>query len=330
MEGESVPDIRLFRMLFAVVTITFVGIGCASNGAGAPTGLGFSALSSRTLQSTSALASAHAYIADHSLPGHVYIYALPLTASSQPIGAIENLNTPYSLGFHSRQLFVLVYPTAILAYTPTKNGPVSFQVPVSLLPEMLEVDKSGDLFEGQTYVGSSYSAFQINVFKYPIKKNSTAAFTITAAVNHSSAPITRGMNFDRQGNLWVKDDDNATMDKFEPPFSSNSKPALTFPKPSGAPYGSAVFDAHDAMFVTNGGGVDVYHPPFTSKTTKAFTIAVPNAANIMAIDAAGDLYVTSSTGVVSVFAPPFSASSQPEVSLAIPGAPSFSGIVVQQ
>jgi hypothetical protein len=49
----------------------------------------------------------------------------------------------------------------------------------------------------------------------------------------------------------------------------------------------------------------------------------------MAIDASGDLYVTSSTGVVSVFAPPFSASSLPATTLVLPGSPNFSGIAIK-
>jgi hypothetical protein len=137
------------------------------------------------------------------------------------------------------------------------------------------------------------------------------------------------MNFDRHGNLWVKDDDNQTMDEFAPPFSSKSKPVLTFPKGSGTPYGSMIFDAHDAMFVPNGNGVDVYEPPFTRKTVKAFTIAAPRAT-ILAIDDAGDLYVTSGSGVAYVFVPPFSASSVPKVTMPIPGKPTYPFISVRQ
>jgi hypothetical protein len=325
-----VPNRRFFRTVPGAVTMAVVFSGCAYNGSVQPPRFASSALARAERQRSIPQVSGFAYIA---VPGDVYEYSLPLQATSQPLRQIGNLNAPGAIGFDPGQVFVLVAGSpsgeGILVYEPRKNGPVSFVLPTPLLPEMLEVNKSGDVFQGQTYVNGSYVEYQINVFKHPIDKGRVPAFTMNAAVNNAGSGATRGMAFDRQGNLWVKDDDNQTMDKFVPPFSSKSVPALTFLKGPGAPYGSMIFDRHNTMFVSNGNAVDVYEPPFTRKTIKAFSIAA-SLANILAVDSAGDLYVTSGNGVVYVFVPPLDASSVPAVTMPIPGSPTLSFMTIRQ
>jgi hypothetical protein len=325
----------LSRVFTTTVLAAFAlaGGGCAYSVAAIPPSAPSLATTQRT--GTTPRASSHAYVSDDSNPGHVYVYALPLTSGSRPLWDIQT-NGPGSTGFAGSQTFILVGGPSgetgqgIIAYKPGKRGPTSFLLPTALLPEMLEVDSAGDVFQGQTYTSGSYSTFQINVFKEPITKNSAPAFTMNTAVNHVGSQSTRGMAFDRHGDLWVKDDDNQTMDEYEPPFNANSTPALTFPKGSGAPFGSMIFDAQNIMYATDGHGVDVYNPPFTKNTKRAFTIPVPSTTISLGIDASGDLYATTGDENVCVFVPPFSASSTPRVTMRVPGNPTFPFITIKQ
>src|SRR6516225_5841792 len=94
----------------------------------------------------------YAYVADDSNPGHVYVYQLPLSVHSQPLWAIE-ANGPGSTGFAGRQTFILVGGPSgekregVLVWRK-KAGRVSFLLRTRLLPEMLEVDSHGDIFQG--------------------------------------------------------------------------------------------------------------------------------------------------------------------------------------
>jgi hypothetical protein len=329
---SEVSLVRILQVVQAAVVITACA-GCASNAPMAPSAVDASAFAFwQRLELRHG--SGYIYVADTSLPGHVYVYALPLRDSSKPLWDIGDLDRPGPVGFDPGQVFVLVAGSTkgqgILVYEPMKRGPVSFVLPTPLLPEMAAVDAHGDLFQGQSYTAGSYAAYQINAYLSPITNNSAPAFTISAAVNHAGSTNTRGMAFDSNGNLWVKDDDNKTMDEYVPPFSSASTPALTFPEGTTAPFGSIVFDKHNTMFVSDeNAGVAVYQPPFTKNTKKAFEIGAP-VANILAVDSAGDLYVTSGTQVLFVYAPPFSASSKPIVTLPLPGSETLTFIGIHQ
>ncbi|MBV8354887.1 MAG: hypothetical protein JO101_06180 [Candidatus Eremiobacteraeota bacterium] len=317
------------RNSFAVATLAVAFAGCGYRGATSSTALPFAA------QIAAPALRHHTGSAYISTAAGVYIYALPLTANSRPVREIGGVDAPGSVGFDPGQIFILVAGSpsgqGILVFEPKGKGPTSYVLPTPLLPEMLETDSAGDIFQGQSYVSGSNAAYQVNVYRAPIKKGAVPAFTMNTAINQKGSTLTRGMAFDTQGNLWVKDDDNQTMDEYVPPFSAKSVPALTFPKASGAQYGSMFFDRKDEMFVANndasGNGVDVYLPPFTKNTTKAFTIN-STLANIVTTDSSGNLYVTSGTGVLYVFTPPFSASSTPAVTMPIPGSPDLSFISI--
>ncbi|MBV8637781.1 MAG: hypothetical protein JO322_06820 [Candidatus Eremiobacteraeota bacterium] len=262
----------------------------------------------------------YAYISNNASRGGTFVYTLPLAASSHYRWVIGNLYAPGAVAFGQGQVYVLVANSSqgqgTLVFEQTSSGPVSWVLPSSLLPEMVAVDPAGDVFVGQSFINGANASYQINVFRHPITTSTVRAFTMNAAVNNAGSTLTRGMAFDAGGNLWVKDDDKKTMDEYVPPFTSTSIPKLTFPKGSGAPYGSMTFDSHDVMYVTNS-GIDVYKPPFTKNSRKAFTISVPGP-NSLAVDASGNLYAACTNGRVYVFSPPFSAGSRPRVTMAIP------------
>ena len=320
------PHMTAFRVAIALgMTLTFGG--CEN---GNPSSVGMPLTSALR---TPTGASHYAYVDDNASPGHVYLYALPLTDGSQPREAILTDATPGSIAFGLKQDYIVyggldVPPLGVLTYQSTRRGPTSFVISVPA-NGVLVTDAVHDLFEGQTYSSASLGEYQINVFNPPITAKSIPAFTMNAAVNHQASTLTRGMAFDTRGNLWIKDDDNQTMDKYVPPFSSKSVPKLTFPKGYGTAFGSMVFDENDVMYATNGSNIDVYDPPFTKKTAKAFSISVPASTETLAVDTSGSLYVTCTNGDVYVYVPPLTASSTPQVTMPIPGSPALGNISIR-
>lgn len=311
---------------FALAGLSFAICGCGPDRGIAPSA--FNAGSVRPASSN----TQYAYVSDNNPNGHVYYYALPLTPSSQPLWDFTMSTTSGDTAVGKNQVYVEYgYPgqnLGVLVYQPEKKGAISFTLAVPA-NAVLVVNGAYDLFEGQTYTSGSLYEYQVNVFTPPITKNSVPAFTINAAVNHNEI-LTRGIGFDTHGNLWVKDDDKGTMDRYRPPFSSKSHPDFTFVKESGTPYGSLVFDKNGVMYVTNGNGLDVYQPPFTKKTKKAFTILVPAAPVKMTIDRVGNMYVGCyNSGNIYVYAPPFTPSSKPQVTMPIPGNPAAGGLSVK-
>ena len=284
--------------------------------------------------STAPRGSQHLWIADNLRPVHVYIYRLPLTASSQPRREIETKDAPGSLAFGPGQAYITyggLYGSnneGILVYEPRKRGAISFLI---AQPDngALEVNAANDLFQGQTHSTGSQGAYQINVFKAPLTPQSKPAFTMNTAVNHRGSTLTRGMAFDLNGNLWIKDDDHRTMDKYAPPFSAKSVPKLTFSKGYGTPYGYMIFDRSDVMYVTDGSGIDVYDPPFGKNAKKAFVIKAPSVPDSLAIDAAGNLYAMCGNGNVYVYMAPLNASSSPHVTMPVPGKPNLGNLAIR-
>lgn len=319
----------------AAAVLVFAGAGCGYSGP--PT----TGTSLRMTVSPFASGSRYAYVDDNEQPaGHVYVYALPLTAHSRPLRDIH-MSGPGSIAFGKQQVYVVQggpsgsQNQGILVFVRTKQMPSSFVLSLGpLFPDMLEVDNADgtfkdDLFQGQINALASYSSYQVNVFKAPITPNSVPAFTMDTAVNNKGRADTRGMNFDTKGDLWIKDDDNQTMDEFVPPFSGKSVAKLRFRKGAGTPYGSMIFDSNDVMYVTDGGAIDVYDPPYTRHTKKAFTIGVVAVTNTLALDSTGNLYVSCEDGNIYVYAPPLSASSTPQVIMPVPGTPSLPTISIK-
>lgn len=315
---------------FASLAVTIVGLALLTTGCQTTKGFAPPTLAASAVRPNSG-GSLYAYVSDNI--SRVYVYALPLTSSSQPLWDIATSATTGDIAFGESQVYVVLgglppyQHQGLLVYVPQKKGAISYllSVPVN---GVLTVDSAHDLFEGQTFRGSSFYAYQVNVFKAPITRHSVPAFTMNTAVNQTGN-LTRGLAFDTHGNFWVKDDDNGKMERYRPPFSSNSHPDLAFVKQSGTPYGSVAFDGNDVMYVTDGNGIDVYKPPFSRKTTKAFTISVPAQPNTLSVDSSGDLYMASRDGNVYVFAPPFTPSSTPQVTMPIPGAPNTGNITIK-
>ena len=167
-------------------------------------------------QRASAAGPHYVYISDTDNTGTrrgTFVYRLPLNANSRFLWTIGNLYGPGAVAFGAGQVYVLVAgdvknEQGTLVFEQTANGPVSWVLKSSELPEMIAVDQAGDIFQGQTNVNGSSASYEINVFLHPILKSSVPAFTMNTAVNQSGGTSTRGMAFDADGNLWVKDDDN--------------------------------------------------------------------------------------------------------------------------
>ncbi|MBV8171385.1 MAG: hypothetical protein JO219_05580 [Candidatus Eremiobacteraeota bacterium] len=142
------------------------------------------------------------------------------------------------------------------------------------------------------------------VFTQPITSTSTPSFTIPGAGD-------AGVVFDSHGNLYVSNENTATISVYSSPVSATSTPFMTIGPVAGASLLEGMaFDSSGNLFVADEGAVavDEFTPPFTSgPQAPAKTITgMPFGPVNVVFDRAGDLITPSfGSSTVTVFRPPF-------------------------
>jgi hypothetical protein len=199
-----------------------------------------------------------------------YIYQLPLTSSSAPIG---HVTTPARVGGFA------VDSSGNLAVSDNSNGKIDvFAPPFSSSstfsvqfasgsgPYTLALDPSGKLFVGNCGSGT------VTVYTPPFTNSTTASATITPA----GGGCLEAVGVDAAGNLYVGDFTTSNVYFYNPPYSNLSVPVTTIaggPSGTNEPAGFA-FDRLGHVYIENYGGntITAFTPPLSASSVPLFTM----------------------------------------------------------
>lgn len=248
----------------------------------------------------------HLYVTDRKSPTTIYVFNLPLTATSTPaVTLLTAINDGENVCFDGAGHILVAFGTAmkIGVYTLplTATSTPAFSLTTTSTPRDCHFDSSGNLYAAES------DASIIEVFKAPVTSSSTVNSTIT------SAPLSGpwGVWTDSSGNVFASTSLNAAVEYSA--FPANAQSAAFGPKSSDQ-FGIALGPT-GSLYVANattGGTIDVFDPPFTNASTKnaAKTIAtsLTGFVSYMSFDAAANLYVGGTDGTnfhVLVYASPY-------------------------
>lgn len=261
-------------------------------------------------------------------PGGLDVFSLPITSASTPVATVNSPGggaAPLGLAIDSSdRLFGSTYNYVEVYALPIVNGATpAFTANIEGIPMVF--DGVGDLFDGSALgtgacgFGGVYSTPFINEVYPPITSSSVPNVHITEP-EVCNGPAVVGLALDHGGNLWAAIE--GRLDKFSPPFTNSSVPALSI---SMCAYGLG-FDSVGNMYVRGCDGLDVCRPPFGPSMKKAYTITSTGVGNevtgSITFDAAGNMYLMGGRGATCVdpcpllmYSPPFGGGSQPAVTI---------------
>lgn len=261
------------------------------------------------------LAPQRLYVTDNSAT--LWIYTLPVTATSTPVVTLTPGFAPQTMAFDSSgRLFIEDGLTSIKAYGQpiTSSSTALFTLTATNRMRNIAFDPAGRLFAMENISPTCC------VEMFNLSGTSTGSFMLS---NLGKGGSPWGGAFDAGGDLFLADSSGQT--EYGAPITSSSTPLHNFGSNS-FNFGIAV-DAAGNVYVANGiarGKLDVYNPPYTDSSTPAFSMQIATATNAieyLAFDRAGNLYAAvSGDAAVYVFAPPFGASSTAAVKLPVTGA----------
>jgi sugar lactone lactonase YvrE len=204
-----------------------------------------------------------------------YIYQLPLTNSSAPIGHVA---TPANVGGFavdsSGNLIVSdhggnkidVFPPPFLS-----TSVFSVQFASGSFPYTLGLDSPGKLFVGNC------GSHTVTVYTPPFTNVTTA----TATISPPAAGCPEGLGVDASGNLYVGDFTTNTVNFYTPPYTNASSPTTTI---VGGPAGTSepasfAFDRAGHVYIENYGAntITAFTPPLSSASVPLFTMPTESA-----------------------------------------------------
>jgi hypothetical protein len=251
----------------------------------------------------------HLYVADDRASGQIWVYTLPLNASSTPV---FSFSYPSGVG-------VAVNANGDLAAANNSGGLNIFPAPLSASsvasasfanagsPNMqLAFGPSGKLF-------ACTQGAKVNVFTGPFTDSTVFSSQITDAGVLTSF----GVAFDAQANLYLAGS-GTHVDVLPSEGSGAASVGITVPV--GAALRQIAVGGGQLFMANVGNGqhsVFVFTLPITNSSAPIATITTGmNAPEAVAVDAAGNLYVGNlGDGTIKMFAPPFSSSSAPALSI---------------
>jgi hypothetical protein len=250
----------------------------------------------------------HLYVTDLGTTGSVYVFNLPLTASSTPaVTLVTTANGTANPCFDNAGSHIYV-PMAgndtvqVFALPLTTTSTPAFTLTVSSSPEDCHFDGSGNLYVPEPFAG------KIEVFKAPVMSGSAVNSTITSAA--LAGPW--GVWTDAAGDVFSSTSSHAAVEYSA--FPANAQTAAFGPASSDQ-FGLALGPTGSlyAANATSAGVIDVYDPPFLNASAKnaakTITTSLTNYVSYMAFDAAGNLYVGGKSGGttfhVLIYAPPY-------------------------
>jgi hypothetical protein len=270
------------------------------------TGIAGCSSSSSSSAPTPTPAVQHLYVTDQGGPSSIFVFTLPLTASSVP--AVTLLTTGNGAGNPCFDNAGHIYvPMATddkvqaFALPLTATSTPAFTLTLTSTGEDCHFDASGNLYVAEN------AASQIEVFKAPVISGSTVNSAITSAALVSPW----GIWTDAAGDVFASTHPNAAVEYSA--FPANAQTAAFGPV-SNDVFGLALGPSGSlyAANATAAGVIDVYDPPFTNASTKnaakTITTGLANYVSYMAFDSAGNLYAGGLSGVayhVLVYAPPY-------------------------
>jgi hypothetical protein len=248
----------------------------------------------------------HLYVTDNGSPGTVFVFNLPLTATSTPtVTLLTTGNGAANPCFDNAGSHIYVPmdgsdTVQVFALPLTASSTPAFTLTTTSTGEDCHFDGSGNL-----YVAESAGS-KIEVFKAPVASGSIVNSTITGAALVNPW----GIWTDASGNVFSSTHPSAAVEYSA--FPTNAQTAAFGPT-SNDQFGLALGPSGSlyAANATAAGVIDVYDPPFSNSSTKnvAETITTPltNWVSYMAFDAAGNLYAGGSAATfhVLVYASPY-------------------------
>ena len=261
--------------------------------------------------------------------GLIYIYKMPVTASSTPVGTATTLANPTMLYVDkSGKLFVpFLGSNLIWVYnTPltTSGVPAFFLTTISPNPMSVTEDSAGNVYAGLSNLNCC-----IDVFPAPVTGAATAGLEVNAnGVSPLGLGFVYGVAMDSSNNLYASSAGSGGVGhlstiQMHTPMTASSKPAAAVG--AAFPLYDVAVDASNNVYVTNAttqGTIDVFTQPFTSASKRSFGIVVHNGTYLqgLAFDGSGNLWVTDPTNAVWEIPAPITAASTATQVLTVPGA----------
>jgi hypothetical protein len=249
----------------------------------------------------------HLYVTDRLSPSTVYVFNLPLTATSTPVVTLLTTgniagNPCFDNAGHIMVPMSADHKLQVFALPLTAASTPAFTLNLASTGEDCHFDASGNLYVAEN------AANQIEVFKAPVIASSTANSTLIGA----QVTVPWGVWVDSSGNVFGSTGVKAAFEFSA--FPANT-PTADFGPPGNDVFGIAVGPS-GSLYVANatsGGVIDVYDPPFTNASVKnpakTITTSLTGFVSYMAFDSAGNLYAGGDGATafhVLVYAPPYS------------------------
>jgi hypothetical protein len=250
----------------------------------------------------------HLYVTDYGNPGSVFVFNLPLTASSTPaVTLLTTGNKPGNPCFdNAGHIYVPMagdHKIQVFALPLTATSTPAFTLSVTSTAEDCHFDSSGNLYVAENLLNED------EVFKAPV----TSSSTVNSALFNAALTRPWGVWTDASGNVFSSTAHKAAIEFT--PFPANV-PTADFGPASSDQFGIAMSPG-GSLYIANAtaaGVIDVYDPPFSNTSAKnageTITTSLTRYVSYMAFDAAGNLYVgglvlIGSTYHVLVYASPY-------------------------
>lgn len=248
----------------------------------------------------------HLYVTDNSAPSSVFVFNLPLTASSTP--AVTLLTTGNGAGNpcfdNAGHIYVPMatdHKVQVFTLPLTATSTPAFTLSVTSTAEDCHFDPSGNLYVAESALNED------EVFKAPV----TASSTVNSALFSAALSIPWGVWTDTSGNVFTSSSLKAALEFTAFP---GNVPTADFGPGSSDVFGIAVGPTGSLYIAnaTSAGVIDVYDPPFSNASTKnaakTITTSLTGYVSYMAFDASGNLYaggIAAGTYHVLVYASPY-------------------------
>lgn len=261
----------------------------------------------------------HMYVSSiaNASTGTIFIYQLPVTNASTPVGSATMLSGPMMLYVDSAgRLFVPFIGTNLIwVYkTPLTSAstPSFILTTIGQNPMSVTEDSSGNV-----YAGLSDANCCIDVFNGPVNGAATANIEVTGTGGPPSLAYIYGIASDSSNHVFAAS--QSSVIQMNHPITSASTPAVNLLTGRLGGLQGLVLDSSNNVYVANftvGGTIDVFHQPLTAGSTRAFGIHVSNFyVQSLAFDPSGNLWATDPGNNVWEIQSPITAASVPQLIL---------------